>query len=322
MRERLDEHSRFLEEQLAGLEALVKEKGETDVVVPAVVVDVNHTSIRHQVQSTSAAQLSSGPSIVSSLQNNKNNSLGTATKDATTESKNLTSASHVNLSAVNSSKEPEQLHAKGAIVLQQPNSVHNAIPPKVEASIHIKTVQKQVIAPRSTSARLENSTVDIPDSKQNISSVPKSQRNTEFTGMALGTKLSMKQSPLVSPPAASDVASDLKLMPQSVAPIENPLSQVLTQTVLAKNENVKESSNMSEQVSNSQRLSSISSKSNPCLPSSPRVPLELNHPNQCGDPKRIQTTFVSKKELIAPQSISAPIESSSLNMESIQSTAT
>jgi len=34
MRERLDEHSRFLESQLAGLEALVKENGESDVVVP------------------------------------------------------------------------------------------------------------------------------------------------------------------------------------------------------------------------------------------------------------------------------------------------
>lgn len=34
MRERLDEHSRFLESQLAGLEALVQEVGETDVVVP------------------------------------------------------------------------------------------------------------------------------------------------------------------------------------------------------------------------------------------------------------------------------------------------
>ena len=34
MRERLDEHSRYLEAQLAGLEALVREKGETDVVVP------------------------------------------------------------------------------------------------------------------------------------------------------------------------------------------------------------------------------------------------------------------------------------------------
>jgi len=34
MRERLDEHSRFLEAQLAGLEALVNEKGESNVVVP------------------------------------------------------------------------------------------------------------------------------------------------------------------------------------------------------------------------------------------------------------------------------------------------
>jgi len=33
-RERLDEHSRFLESQLAGLEALVRERGELDVVVP------------------------------------------------------------------------------------------------------------------------------------------------------------------------------------------------------------------------------------------------------------------------------------------------
>lgn len=35
MRERLDEHSRLLESQLAGLEALVKEKGELDITVPA-----------------------------------------------------------------------------------------------------------------------------------------------------------------------------------------------------------------------------------------------------------------------------------------------
>jgi hypothetical protein len=34
MRERLDEHSRFLELQLAGLESRVKEKGELDIVVP------------------------------------------------------------------------------------------------------------------------------------------------------------------------------------------------------------------------------------------------------------------------------------------------
>jgi len=35
MRERLDDHSRMLESQLAGLEALVKEKGELDITVPA-----------------------------------------------------------------------------------------------------------------------------------------------------------------------------------------------------------------------------------------------------------------------------------------------
>jgi len=35
MRERMDEHSRFLESQLAGLEALVKQKGEWNGRVPA-----------------------------------------------------------------------------------------------------------------------------------------------------------------------------------------------------------------------------------------------------------------------------------------------
>ena len=34
MRERLDEHAMYLESQLAGLETLVREKGETSVVVP------------------------------------------------------------------------------------------------------------------------------------------------------------------------------------------------------------------------------------------------------------------------------------------------
>mmetsp|Transcript_11938 Transcript_11938/g.34485 ORF Transcript_11938/g.34485 Transcript_11938/m.34485 type:complete len:1165 (+) Transcript_11938:106-3600(+) len=36
MRERLDEHARYLELQLAGLEAMVQEKGATDVVVPPI----------------------------------------------------------------------------------------------------------------------------------------------------------------------------------------------------------------------------------------------------------------------------------------------
>ena len=35
MRERLEEHSLFLQSQLAGLEALVQERGELDIVVPA-----------------------------------------------------------------------------------------------------------------------------------------------------------------------------------------------------------------------------------------------------------------------------------------------
>lgn len=36
MRERLDEHSRMIEVQVAGLELLIKEKGELDIVVPAI----------------------------------------------------------------------------------------------------------------------------------------------------------------------------------------------------------------------------------------------------------------------------------------------
>lgn len=35
MRERLDDHSRLLELQLSGLEALVKERGELNITVPA-----------------------------------------------------------------------------------------------------------------------------------------------------------------------------------------------------------------------------------------------------------------------------------------------
>ena len=46
MRERLDDHSRFLEEQLAGLEALVKEKGEIDVVVPRIEQDDHPRPLR------------------------------------------------------------------------------------------------------------------------------------------------------------------------------------------------------------------------------------------------------------------------------------
>ena len=43
MRERLDEHSRFLESQLAGLEVLVREKGELDVVVPPAELETGAT---------------------------------------------------------------------------------------------------------------------------------------------------------------------------------------------------------------------------------------------------------------------------------------
>mmetsp|Transcript_29417 Transcript_29417/g.45108 ORF Transcript_29417/g.45108 Transcript_29417/m.45108 type:complete len:81 (+) Transcript_29417:172-414(+) len=39
MRERLDDHSRTLEAQLAGLEALAKEKGELTITVPSLDVD-------------------------------------------------------------------------------------------------------------------------------------------------------------------------------------------------------------------------------------------------------------------------------------------
>ncbi len=42
----MDDHSRFLEEQLATLEALVKEKGEIDVVVPAMDPEEHLRSIR------------------------------------------------------------------------------------------------------------------------------------------------------------------------------------------------------------------------------------------------------------------------------------
>jgi hypothetical protein len=42
MRERMDEHSRFLEAQLAGLEALVKEKGEYTGKVPVAAKKTNY----------------------------------------------------------------------------------------------------------------------------------------------------------------------------------------------------------------------------------------------------------------------------------------
>lgn len=41
MRERLDDHSKFLESQLAGLEVLVQEKGELDIIVPSTENEIN-----------------------------------------------------------------------------------------------------------------------------------------------------------------------------------------------------------------------------------------------------------------------------------------
>jgi len=57
MRERLDEHSLFLEAQLAGLEALVVEKGETDVVVPALESEEEPSKQIHKPQENSGASV-------------------------------------------------------------------------------------------------------------------------------------------------------------------------------------------------------------------------------------------------------------------------
>ena len=46
MRERLDCHSRYLESQIAGLEALVQERGETDIVVPTLPERIDPTKQR------------------------------------------------------------------------------------------------------------------------------------------------------------------------------------------------------------------------------------------------------------------------------------
>jgi len=62
MRERLDDHSRYLESQLAGLEALVAEKGEVDIVVP-----VASTAGTEQVGSMSAPAASSSSPTLTSL---------------------------------------------------------------------------------------------------------------------------------------------------------------------------------------------------------------------------------------------------------------
>ena len=67
MRERLDDHSRFLEEQLAILEALVIEKGEIDVVVPAMDEEEHLRSMRSNPppsQSASAPRIASTTNAV------------------------------------------------------------------------------------------------------------------------------------------------------------------------------------------------------------------------------------------------------------------
>ena len=63
MRERLDDHSRLLEEQLAGLEALVKEQGEIDAVVPAMDQEEHMRSIR---SNPSPSQLTSPSPVAAS----------------------------------------------------------------------------------------------------------------------------------------------------------------------------------------------------------------------------------------------------------------
>jgi hypothetical protein len=161
MRERLDEHSRFLEEQLAGLEALVKEKGETDVIVPAVLVDVNQTPVRHQSHSSSVVQPNSVPIVKSSVQSAQLHHLGTGgTKIAhvTTNSKTMT-APHVNLPAANVSTEPRQelVNSKPLIDSQQSSSVGTSHPMR-KSSIDDKTEHKQVASLGSglTSVRLSD----------------------------------------------------------------------------------------------------------------------------------------------------------------------
>lgn len=62
MRERLDEHSRYLESQLAGLEAIVQEKGESNVIVPPL-PDRQENKAPHPVSSLAAAPGSVSPRV-------------------------------------------------------------------------------------------------------------------------------------------------------------------------------------------------------------------------------------------------------------------
>lgn len=77
MRERLDCHSRFLEYQLAGLEARVKEVGESKIVVPPMPLHKRDSSSRHR---GAAGRVSPTPPVV----NKKSASIGvTSTNKAT-----------------------------------------------------------------------------------------------------------------------------------------------------------------------------------------------------------------------------------------------
>merc|ERR1712150_45892 len=56
MRERLDEHSRMLEAQLAGLETLVQERGELDIEVsPPNLAQIGPLSVAHNKQQNSGS---------------------------------------------------------------------------------------------------------------------------------------------------------------------------------------------------------------------------------------------------------------------------
>jgi len=80
MRERLDCHSRFLEYQLAGLEARVKEVGESKIVVPAMPVHKRDPSSRHRGGGSSGT---GGVSPLPASMNKKTTPGGSTTKAPT-----------------------------------------------------------------------------------------------------------------------------------------------------------------------------------------------------------------------------------------------
>jgi hypothetical protein len=108
MRERLDCHSRFLEYQLAGLEARVKEVGESKVVVPALPPHKRDSSTRHRgggispppFQMNKRAALGGSsttkvPVAAQSLGNNNKSPLASQASSGTTSSKIRTTESTV-----------------------------------------------------------------------------------------------------------------------------------------------------------------------------------------------------------------------------------